>query len=233
MTKLLLGLTTTPGSDWREKAREIDELGIEEISLFPTFIKIEERAILFNLLGKSRLKSIPHVHLRDDHTKAEINFLVERFDTRVFNMHPTAAGLGTLNLLKEMGLSGYMENLNEITEEAIQILDQSLGLCFDYSHYEEHWVMCHEEGYRIFPELLKKYKIGCGHISAIRQEKYQETNGEWHNSIHRFSNLSEFDYMKKYTEDVPELICIELENNFKEQLQVKSYVEEIIRKGQR
>ena len=30
--KILLGLTTTPGSDWQEKIKEIDRLGLKEVA---------------------------------------------------------------------------------------------------------------------------------------------------------------------------------------------------------
>jgi hypothetical protein len=62
--KILLGLTTTPRSDWREKIREIDELGLEEAALFPTFIHLPERKELYGLLEKTGIKKAPHVHLR-------------------------------------------------------------------------------------------------------------------------------------------------------------------------
>ena len=57
--KILLGLTTiTPGGEWRNKIKEIDELGLKEIALFPTCLKIDERKELYQLLEKTKLKKI-------------------------------------------------------------------------------------------------------------------------------------------------------------------------------
>lgn len=64
--KILLGLTTTPKSDWREKVKEIEKFGIKELALFPTFLSPDERKELYTLLEKTKIKNIPHVHLRDD-----------------------------------------------------------------------------------------------------------------------------------------------------------------------
>jgi len=36
---ILLGLTTTPRSDWRGKVEEIKKFKIKELALFPTFLK--------------------------------------------------------------------------------------------------------------------------------------------------------------------------------------------------
>jgi len=41
--KVLLGLTTTFGSDWRAKIKEIDKLKIQEIALFPTCLGEKNR----------------------------------------------------------------------------------------------------------------------------------------------------------------------------------------------
>ncbi len=86
--KILLGLTTTPGSDWKENIREIDKFGIKEIALFPTFLKSEERKELYGLLEKTGLESAPHVHIRqEDMSQKELDYLISRFKVKVFNMH--------------------------------------------------------------------------------------------------------------------------------------------------
>ena len=54
--KILLGLTTTPGSDWRKKVSEIDKLGLKELALFPTCLNEQERKELYGLLEKTKLK---------------------------------------------------------------------------------------------------------------------------------------------------------------------------------
>ncbi|MDD5464316.1 MAG: hypothetical protein PHP62_04145, partial [Candidatus Moranbacteria bacterium] len=67
--EILLGLTTTPKSDWRGKVEEMKKFGIKQIALFPTFLKIDDRKELYKLLEDIDGLEIPHVHLRDDFKK--------------------------------------------------------------------------------------------------------------------------------------------------------------------
>jgi hypothetical protein len=43
MKNIYLGITTTTGSDWRSKIKEIDDLGIKEAEIFPTTLEPEQR----------------------------------------------------------------------------------------------------------------------------------------------------------------------------------------------
>ncbi|MDD5146607.1 MAG: hypothetical protein PHN39_02605, partial [Candidatus Pacebacteria bacterium] len=56
--QVLPGLTTC-NPDWQTKIKEIDQLNLKEISLFPTCLQIKERQKLFALLKRTKLKSIP------------------------------------------------------------------------------------------------------------------------------------------------------------------------------
>ena len=44
-------------------------------------------------------------------------------------------------------------------------------------------------------------------------------------------DLSELDYVKKYVKYLSPICAIELENSFKQQLEAKKYIENIIRLG--
>ena len=227
--KILLGLTTTPGSDWHQKVQEIDQYGIREIALFPTFLDAEKRQELYSLLEKSSLGSIPHIHLRNnDHTAEEINYLIDRYGTKLFNIHPYQEAQKSFDLLSQMGLPAYIENIGSLEDDFETVVQKSAGLCVDFSHYHDHWAIEHEPTYRKFQDIIKKYEIGCGHISAIRSERVLEFNGELRHGCHSFVALSDFDYMKNYLEFLPEYTSLELENSFEEQLKAKSYLEKII-----
>ena len=47
-------------------------------------------------------------------------------------------------------------------------------------------------------------------------------------SSHLLKDYHELDYIKKYKKFLPDLISIELENSFKELLEIKKYLEKII-----
>lgn len=231
--KILLGLTTTSRSDWRQKIEEIKKFKIKEVALFPTFLEKKERFELYSLLEKTDLKNIPHVHLREeDMGEDELEFFILKYNTKVFNIH---ASKSTIAYLKKNKYSDkiYIENLREIDNIFLKCLNNSAGLCPDFSHWEDFGVISKLKDYRQFSELVEKYKIGCCHISAVQDhfkmyEYYANKKIMKFYSNHYLEKLSELDYMKKYIKYLPNLISIELENSFTEQIRIKKYLEKII-----
>ncbi len=228
MKKILLGLTTTPGSDWREKCREIDKFGLEEIALFPTFLRPDERKELCNLLKNTTLKSIPHVHLRDDMTEDEIMFFCDNYGTKLFNIHPDKAGEIVAKRLKQLNIPVYIENTGYLQPNFEKRVMESDGICVDFAHFDDHWYICKEEGYKIFAEIMEKYPIGCCHVSAVGKTKTVDLINDCRLSRHYFETVDDLDYMKKFIKYLPEFVSLELENSFEEQLQAKAYLERLI-----
>jgi|WetSurMetagenome_2_1015567.scaffolds.fasta_scaffold104955_3 hypothetical protein len=227
--KILLGLTTTPGSDWREKAKEVDRLNLEEIALFPTFLEINERKELYKLLENTRLKKIPHVHLRDDMEEWELDLFDKKYETEVYNIHPCQEDLNFLKKITNKKKC-FVENCEIIDELFFEIANACGGICLDISHWEDE---CLKKGYDKFPDRINDFKIGCSHISAISSsvgeyEHYRTKEIFNYYSSHRLDKLSELDYVKKYVKYLPKYVSIELENSFQEQLKIKEYLEKII-----
>ena len=217
--KILLGLTTTPGSDWREKIKEIDRLGIKEVAAFPTFLKPEERKELYALLEKTQLEKIPHVHLRDDMELEEMDYFFKRWQTQVFNIHPRKCFLKFLQEEKRKKVI-FVENMDKIGKDFLELIDLSGGICLDFSHWQSRYDN-RRKGYGNFEEILRGKSIGCCHISAVRKKW-----GFFWTDDHHFENLDDFDYLEKRREFFPDLISLELENPFIEQLKAKKYLEE-------
>jgi hypothetical protein len=223
--KILLGLTTTSGSDWKAKIEEIKKFNISEVALFLGPLNKEKREEIYELLKESPIKSLPHVHARTDMEEWEFNYLAERYGTKFFNIH----SLKEYPLTKEVDFSKYynrvyLENVAIIPSK--EELDQFAGLCIDFSHWE-NGNLTKWEGYEKFEELVNKYPIGCCHISAITNNLVEWPEWKTYDS-HNYKSLTEFDYIKKYKKYLPDLISIELENSFEEQLKVKAYLENII-----
>ncbi|MDO8261061.1 MAG: hypothetical protein Q7T50_06235, partial [Candidatus Magasanikbacteria bacterium] len=174
--KILLGLTTTSQSDWRAKVKEIDEFNIREIALFPTCLKIEERKELYKLLESTKLESIPHVHLRgEDMEEWELDFLVNRYGTKFFNIHPNIEDSEVLGFVKYCEMI-YVENLHDAGDVFLQSLKKCAGICFDTSHYEDYGAIQKIHDYDNFLEILKQNKVGCCHISAVVTEPLEDTD---------------------------------------------------------
>lgn len=227
--KILLGLTTTPGSDWREKIREIDMFGIKEIALFPTCLEYAERQELYRLLEKSVLEKIFFTHLREDMLLEEIDYLKKRYKCNLFNIHSYNTRIILPNVLEQFTDQIYVENAGK-TDELEKVADKFAGLCIDFAHWESGSIQG-ENFYKHFPEFIRKYKIGFAHLSAINEKQVfvsWDKEHKPHYDLHKMDSISQFDYIKKYIKYLPEILGIEIENSFKEQLTVKEYLEKII-----
>lgn len=230
--KILLGLTTITEGEWKNKVKEIDELGLKEIALFPTCLNIKERQELYQLLESTRLTNIPHVHLRPDMESWELDYLVKRYQTQVFNIHPHKEIIDFISKNRKYKGKIYLENLllNDGFAEMVKFCG---GICLDLSHWESYGFMKKIKEYKILPKLLDKYKIGCNHIAAIKRQRvhYHDkfSNQDFYGyDDHNLAELSELDYVKKYKNYLADIISIELENFLKRQLEVKKYLEKIL-----
>lgn len=227
---ILLGLTTTPGSDWREKINEIDRFGIKEIAFFPTYLEYKERQELYNLLEKTGLERIVFTHLREEDMKPdEVNYLTEQYGCELFNIHPYRFGILPPECLDQFKDQIFIENAGPI-DRIEEIAKKYAGLCVDFAHFEAGRITGEKE-YENFPELIKKYRVGFAHISAVREKPVFVSWDEEHKphyDLHTLDHLSQLNYLKKYVEYLPDILGIELENSFKEQLEIKKYLEKIV-----
>jgi hypothetical protein len=233
MKKILLGLTTISAGEWRNKVKEIDELGLKEIALFLTCLNPGERKELYGLLAKTKLERIPHVHLRHDMKATELAYLVKRFKTEVFNIHARSDYFLFLNDYRDYLKKIYLENADGTPTESD--LKKYAGLCLDLSHWQS---VVKEKGSGCWYDLeikrlASKYKIGLNHISAVKEKKVNYYDRFYKRNFcvydsHELGDLSELDYVKDYKNYLADIISIELENSLKRQLEVKEYLEKIL-----
>jgi len=216
--KILLGLTTTRNSNWIDKVREIEEFQISEAALFLTGINKEDREKLYSLLEKTPLKSAPHIHLRNDMKKDEVSYLVDRYGTTLLNIHSKREFDFDPEELKSFRDKIYIENTHVVPTQ--NELDNYAGLCLDFTHWE---VFRKKENYRELKDLAQKNKIGCCHISAVKS-----FFGFFGDDSHWADKEKDFNYILKYVDYLPEIMSLELENSFKEQMKFKKYIERIL-----
>ena len=213
--------------NYLEKIEEADFLGIKEICFFPTALEKEERKKAYRVLEKSKIESIPFVHLRHDMEPDEAGFLIKYFQTKVFNIHFSPFFLS--EKWRKYRKKIYIENtVYPWREEEIK---DFAGICLDFSHLED-FRLIYSEGFRKNIKILEKYPCGCGHISAVNSKpKYEVEFNLNYYSQHYFESLADFDYLKNYPRKYfPPIIALELENSLEEQLQVKEYIEKIMEK---
>jgi hypothetical protein len=229
--KILPSVTTfqqTNINTWQDKIAEIDKFDLKEVALFLTSLPFEKRPELYRALETTNLQAITFVHIKTDVTVDELDYLSGRWGTRVFNHHCVS----TWPL--DHDISKYFPKLY-IENTEIPLADEELegkaGICLDFSHLED--------ARRSAPEIFKqwlgacsKHPVGCGHVSAVREDPWQSNDPKDfpRYSRHDFKNLSEFDYLANYPLVMfPKFIAIELENSLEDQLKVREYIENLLK----
>lgn len=218
-------------SNWRSKVREICDLNIEEVAIFPTCLDGEERKELYELLENSSVKRIPFVHLRGDMQIKEIEYLIKNYGTEVFNIHSEKEYSYPEDCLKFKEKICIENVYYPLDEEEIKKFS---GVCVDFSHLENDRLLCKEK-FKHNIQIIEKFSVKCNHISAIKKEAWLDSESKYdkHNVRHDFhylKELSELDYLKNYPlKYFSRYIAIELENSIKEQLEIKRYLKKIIR----
>lgn len=224
LRKILVSIVTTK-DDWREKIKTIDGLGLQELALFPTCLDKDERKEMYELIGKTDLKSIPLVHIREDMTPAELDYLIENYDAQVFCIHSTVEHPFIYDYSKYKNMIALENAYHSFYEEELKNFG---GICLDISHLENDRLL-DKKRFEESVKMLKKFPILGNHISAMKKTTRINEDGELRYDEHRLENLSELDYLKRYPLNYFSAFCaIELENNLKEQLAVKNYIEKLL-----
>ncbi len=209
-----------------EKLKEVNQLKLTTISFFPTGLSATERQAFYQQLKTSSVKKIACLHLRNDMQKKEINWLIKTYQVDYLNIHPQGS-LYPFNLdLSFCRDQIYIENSFTLIQE--EELKKYAGLCLDFAHLENDRLL-RLRVYLEINKLIKRTKVGWAHIGAITAKPYLSpiSNRLTHDN-HFFTSLSQFDYLKKYRPILPFVLALELENNIKQQLEVKQYLEKIL-----
>ncbi|MDO8524558.1 MAG: hypothetical protein Q7R99_02935 [bacterium] len=213
------------GNSWKDKIKEIDELDLKKVAIFPTCLDKEQRQEMYGLLEKTQIEEIPFVHLRSDMSLEELNYLVERFKAKVFNIHTERQWPLKYDLSKYKQMI-FMENAGYDLQ--VQDIEKFSGICLDFSHLENARLLFTDR-FKAQENLLLLYEIGCNHIAAISKTKQATEDGAYISfDKHIFKDLSEFDYLKNYPKEFFSNFCaIEVENSLAEQLKAIDYIVEL------
>jgi len=234
--KILPTITTISNSDatisdsnWKSKIKEIRDFNIKEVAVFPTCLNKKERKELYKLLENSPIESIPFVHLREDMQTDELEYFIKNYGTEVFNMHSEKEYPYIEDYLKFKEKICIENVYYPLDEKEIKIF---FGICVDFSHLENDRLL-YKKKFKHNMQIMKKFPIKCGHISAIKKEIHVDFKSKYdsfniRHDFHCLEELSELDYLKNYPlKYFSGYIAIELENSIKEQLKVKNYIEKL------
>jgi hypothetical protein len=221
MRKILVSITTTRGSDWRDKIKEVEKLGLKEVALFPTCLNEKERQELYSLLEKTKIESIPFVHIRNDMSPKELDYLITRFKAEVFNIHTNREFPFIYDYQKHKKMI-FIENVYSPLDEAE--VSEFGGICLDVSHLANDKIYDPEK-FKYILKVLEKYPIGCNHASAFTKNVRRDEEGYLRLDSHRLQDLSEMDYLKEYPKEYfSNFVAIELENSLARQLEIRDYL---------
>jgi len=212
---LLPSLTSTRRDRIGPFLEALRQSEVKTIALFPTTLKPQERRSLYEKLEQVPGLKVAHVHLRSDCDDAEIGYLIHRFGTEVFNVHPAASNTAYVPESSRWVKAISLENA-DVLPEAAQ-LELYAGVCPDFSHWEAGR-RARDSAYDGFEALVRRFPPVCCHVSAIREGDPNPWNGR--TDHHHFTSLSDFDYLDAYREFLPpDWVSLELENPLEEQLE--------------
>lgn len=230
--QLLLGLTTTPGSNWRDKVEEIKQLNLREVALLPTALEPSDRQALYKLLEGCNLESVPYVHLRDDFTVEEVDYLVARFKVKALSCQADAQGYVLLDRLPKYNSIIYVENFagagaDQLFNPQYFIKHQVGGICLDLAHLEEAR-RTSQRHYKNLLAMIAKYPVRVNHLSGVKTNVLFKIFNKTY--VDRsLDSLSDLAYLKQYPPHYfAKWIVLELENSFLEQLEIKKFLESLI-----
>lgn len=223
--KIFPSITTITNSNWKKKVKEVQNLGLKEVCLFPTCLDEKERKELYQLLKKTKIEKVPLVHIKGDMVVEELDYLVKNYKVEALNIHSKHKHPIFHNYEKYKNII-YIEPLFSLLDE--EEIKNYAGICLDFSHLENNRLL-HPEVYENNIEIIGKYSCGCNHISPIKKFSSEEENKIKYDS-HDLEDLSEFDYLKRYPASYfSSILAIEIENSIEEQLKVKDYIINLLR----
>ncbi|MDD5144744.1 MAG: hypothetical protein PHW72_01315 [Candidatus Pacebacteria bacterium] len=222
--RILVSITGETSLDWKEKLDEINKLGLKSVAVFLERFDKKERDNFYRLLRKSSITSVPFIHLRDDIEKDEIEFFINEYGTRHFNIHEDH-----FDTLEEKWRGCwdkiYLEmNFDNQIDKAVRVKKIG-GFCIDLSHFKAAISRGTEEAYYVFLNSSGSGKgesvIGCNHLAGYNSGKRQDK--------HIVSGIKDFDYLVTLPKYVfSKIIAIEVDNSISEQLMFKDHLVKIL-----
>lgn len=214
MRKIYPCITTLTKNNWRRQIADINKRRLKEAAVFLTGLpKLSDRRELGQLLKNSTIKYVPHVHVRNEMSPAEIRWWHHNFKTRQFNTH--CSFFKYLNGYPYLKKCFVLETTHDFSEK---LVDKVSGYCLDLAHLydSDHWII--RSGLLTKVDLLiqKGVRPKSNHLSGVL------TNGR---HTHYLDGTANLDYLLKVPCDYfSKVICLEVENSIAEQLQFIKYI---------
>ena len=217
---ILVSITGSTEKQWQDKLKEVKKFNLQEIALFLELYHKQEKQKIYDALLKSKIKSIPLVHIRHDMKKDELEFLQKHFKTKYFTCHEENFAHHDVEHWKGFYKNIYLEmNFDNVVSKKVRV-EKIGGFCIDLAHFKVAMEKLNKDFEYVFDHKDKKLFL-CNHLNGWDPEK----NIDMH-SIH---NLKDFDYLKTLPKFVVgDTVALEMFNSIKEQLKFKKYLSQIL-----
>ena len=216
--KIILSITGENNIDWQAKLDEINRLKITEVAVFLERFDRKERDHFYRFLLRSSVKKIPFVHLREDVSKEEIQFFINKFRTKYFNIHEDH--FKSLDRWKGFWDKLYLE-MNYDSKIAKEVKVRRIGgFCVDLAHFKAAIARGAKEAYYI--HLRKdKIKFACNHLGGYCPERMKD--------VHKATGTKDFDYLTTLPKYIfGKVIALEVDNGIREQIAFKKHISRIL-----
>jgi|GEM_PF-2401546 len=227
--QILLGLTTTGISQWRDKVSEIKQLNIAQAALLPTALKQAERQNLYRLLEESGLATLPCVQLAADSTVEEIDYLVSRFKTQALTCYADTAGYALLDRLPKYNSMIFVENFASETADKLFSADyfakhQVSGLCVNLANLAELGRTA-KRHHKTVSAFMNKYPVKVSVVSGVKTSVWFKMFNKTY--VDRsLDSLNDLAYLKQTAVNyLGRWVVMDLENSFLEQVEIKKFLE--------
>jgi hypothetical protein len=231
--KVIPSVTTIArsASSWRDKLAEIEPLGLRSVGLFLTGVREAERRELYRELELAHVRhlfTIPFVHAVSDMADDEYRYLMDRFGTEIFNLHPARQYPLLHALSSEVRDRITIENA--FIDKSIDLMDLSgfHGICMDLTHAEDLRRKDVQE-FEKLERLVHRVPVRVNHVSLSGEAALIDSYGEVTYHTHTRAEGGDVSYLKRYSpEFFGSIIAIELADSLAEQGHLIPIVEEIV-----
>jgi len=218
--RLLIGLTGRNGKEVIKKINQAEELGITRAALFLEMVSPKGRKKVYKLLLKSNIKDLPLVHIRNDMSKKELEFLEKNFKSKCLTIHESS--FKNLRKWEEHHKNLYLEmNFDNVIFSKVEV-EKIGGFCVDLSHFKS----AKERGVKEYDYVMKRKdnkKMFIGnHLNGYHEKGRRD--------IHTVKNVKQFDYLLTLPKFVfGKYIALEMFNSVEQQLKYKKYLQKLLK----
>jgi hypothetical protein len=219
--RLLIGLTGRNGKEVIKKIKDADKLGITRAALFLEMVKKNERKEVYSALEKSKIKSLPLVHIRNGMHKDELKLLEKKYKSKCLTIHENS--FKYLHEWNGHHKKLYLElNYNNQIPHNVDIKKIG-GFCIDLSHFKAAKEREVKEYNYVMKRKNKKKMFLGNHLNGYHErDKYD---------LHTITNLKQFDYLLTLPKFVfGKYIALEMFNSVPEQVKYKKYLLKLLKK---